>query len=126
LPEKIIPMQDLTEVIRELDNSGKLDAVIGVDTNIGDIRDILEDALHVATVTEEHVDQWDSNFLKASGTYDGYFDVIGPHPDHEFVRQGYEQGEYEEGLVDDDESPEYIQVSESERKFLDPTLYLDL
>jgi|TARA_Y100000310_G_scaffold304966_1_gene344649 hypothetical protein len=114
LPQEVVPASQLEQLRKYTDEAESIE-------DIGDT--ISGEVWSIATVTEDHVDQWDSNFLKASAMYGGFFRAIGPHPNHEFAQQGYENGEYDTGIEVDPEDEDYTQFSEEQRKLLNPDLY---
>jgi len=80
---------------------------------------LTEGRLHVAVLTDDDIDQWDYNFLKASEYFAGTFTVYGPHPEHRLARQIYDDGEYDTGIEVDPDDPEYTEESERNYKFIE-------
>ena len=66
-----------------------------------------EGRLALGVITESGNDHWDYNFLKASELFEGVFVAFGPHPDHSFARQIYDNGEYDTGIQADSDDPIY-------------------
>lgn len=123
LPQKIFPATQFEQLREYTDEAESIDVII---------QNLCEGFWAIATVTEDHVDQWDYNFLKASEMYGGYFLAIGPHPNHECAQQGYENGEYDTGIQVDPEHEsnsepgiyDFAPTSHFElQKLLDPELY---